>query len=81
MKAVRFIFIAAVLAMVVNGCAATWQKLQGWVSVPASDYRKKAGVLESRGELRKALLMWRVAAELDSSAPDATSAIPAWCAV
>ena len=75
MKTVRLIFIAAVLAMVVTGCAATWQKMQGWVSAPADDYRKKAGALESRGELNKALLMWRVVAELDRSAPEATRAI------
>jgi tetratricopeptide (TPR) repeat protein len=75
MKTVRLIFIAAALAMVVSGCAATWQKMQGWVSAPAGDYRKKAGGLESRGELHKALLMWRVVAELDKSAPEATQAI------
>jgi tetratricopeptide (TPR) repeat protein len=75
MKTVRFIFIAALLAMVATGCAATWQKMQGWVSAPAGDYRKKAGALESRGELHKALLMWRVAAELDGSTPETAQAI------
>ncbi len=75
MKTVRFIFIAVVLAMAVTGCATTWQKLQGWVSAPANDYQEKAVALESRGELHKALLMWRVVAELDRSAPEATKAI------
>lgn len=75
MKTVRIALIAAVLAMMVSGCASTWQELQGWVSAPANDFRKKAENLESRGELRKALLAWRVVAELDKSAPEATEAI------
>lgn len=75
MKGVRLFLITVLLAMVVCGCASTWQGLRQWASPSAGDYGKKASDLESRGELRQALLTWRVVAELDKDNAEASEAI------
>lgn len=71
---VRLLIIAAI-SMVLCGCASTWQDLQQLVSSPAQSYRVKARDFESSGELRQALLTWRLVAKLKKDDAEALEAI------
>ena len=75
MKTIKALLIYTVLATVLCGCAATWQDLQDLVASPADTYRKKARDLESSGEFARALLTWRVVAELEKDDAEASKAI------
>ncbi len=78
MKSVRRFLITAATAMTLCGCASTWQNLQQMVSPPPpQDFRGKARDFEAAGELRQALLTWRVVAELNKDDAEAVEAVRA----
>ncbi len=65
----RWIAIIAVL-MATAGCDATMQRLQRMMASPADQYQEKAKTYEETGELRQALIAWRIAGRMK---PDETA--------
>lgn len=66
MKSLTKIIPGLICLMAISGCLGTWQKLKISKSVsPVNKYTEKAVGYEEQGELRAALLTWRIVARFD----------------
>jgi|GEM_PF-925932 len=75
MKPIKVHGLAMVLVILICGCSASWDRLQGKVSPSTDVYSEKARNHEKRGELRQAILSWQVAAHLEEGNANAREEI------
>jgi tetratricopeptide (TPR) repeat protein len=77
MKSISLLTAVVLGALVVNGCAATLDRLHNLIASPADRYRKNAQAYEKLDEPQQALVCWEVTAELDKGDSQARKNIQA----